>query len=128
MLRYLFVLIALTPLLGCTQVDDGLGQVHGKVTLNGGPFEGVSLSFRPKEGGRPGSGITDAQGNYVVYFTTTAIGAPLGKHDVVVSKMEFKDDDSGVGIELVPKDFRRYTFEVKPDVNNQFDIEMTDAQ
>lgn len=125
MLRGLLLCVLFTSLLGCSQVNDGLGQVHGNVTLNGEPYEGVSLSFRPKEGGRPGSAITDAQGNYVVYFTTTASGAPLGKHDVVVSKMEFRDDDSGVGIELIPKDFRSYTFEVKPDVTNQFDIDIT---
>ena len=126
MLRGLFVPVFLASLLGCSQVTDGLGQVHGTVTLNGEPYEGVSLSFCPNEGGRPGSAITDAQGNYVVYFTTTARGAPLGKHDVVVSKMKFRDDDSGVGIELIPMNFRSHTFEVKPDVNNQFDIDITE--
>lgn len=79
-------------------------------------------------GGRPGSAITDTQGNHVVYFTTTASGAPLGRHDVIVPKMEFRDDDSGVGIELIPKDFHSYTFEVKPDVNNQFDIDITETE
>lgn len=98
MLRGLFVPVLLISLLGCSQDNDGLGQVNGNVTLNGEPYEGVSLSFRPKGGGRPGSAITDTQGNYVVYFTTTANGAPLGRHDVIVSKMEFRDDDSGVGM------------------------------
>lgn len=128
MLRGLFVPVLLASLVGCSQSNDGLGQVHGNVTLNGEPYKGVSLSFRPKEGGRPGSAITDAQGNYVVFFTTTASGAPLGMHDVIVSKMEFRDDDSGVGIELIPKGFRSYSFEVKPDVNNQFDIDITETE
>ncbi len=128
MLRRSFVPVLLISILGCSQDHDGLGQVHGNVTRNGEPYKGVSLSFRPEDGGRPGSAITDAQGNYVVYFTTTASGAPLGKHNVVVSKMKFSDDDSGIGIELIPKDFRSYAFEVKPDVNNQFDIDIIENE
>ena len=42
-----------------------LGQVHGTITLDGKPLEGVSVLFEP-ENGRPSTAITDAAGKYPV--------------------------------------------------------------
>lgn len=117
--KAVFAVLALS-VAGCWGGPSNLAQVTGMVTLDGKPYEGVSLTFRP-EIGRPGSGVTDAEGRYKVYYTSTATGAPIGPQRVTVTKMYYPNPDS-VGIEMIPEGFREFSFEVLPNVTNEFNI------
>ncbi len=84
----LLVLAALaTGLAGCGSGSalPSLGQVKGKVTLDGGPAQGVVVIFMP-DAGRMSTGITDQNGEYVLEFDPGHQGAMLGKHKVRMTK------------------------------------------
>lgn len=60
---------------GCTPSNPyGTVSVTGKVTVDGAPLEGVTVSFVPPGDGMSAFGITDADGNYML----TTAGAPYG--------------------------------------------------
>lgn len=63
--------------------------VTGTVTINGEPFAGAGVSFRPdtdkgNESGFMPGGATDASGKYELMATAGAKGAPPGWYKVVV--------------------------------------------
>ncbi len=118
---FVVVLLALT-LVGCWGKDSNLAEVSGIVTLDGKPYEGVSLTFRPEGGGRPGVGKTGSDGRYTVHYTMSDSGAPIGVHRVTVTRMEYPNPDSGEGIETVPERFREFEFEVLPGQMNEFNV------
>jgi hypothetical protein len=69
--RFCFVVIPVFGLLvGCGQ---SLAPVKGRVTCNGKPVAEAQITFNPvgkdatdKEAGKPGTGFTDAEGNFVL--------------------------------------------------------------
>lgn len=71
---------------GCGSSGDRpqLGTVSGNVTMDGKPLVGVVVNFSP-ENGRTSSGVTDAQGNYVLIYAHGVKGAQVGKHTVHIS-------------------------------------------
>ena len=96
-----FVLVPLISLIlaGCGGSDrPSLAPASGIVTLNGEPVEGASLTFVPVAGGRPGSGVTDAQGRYSIKTYEDASGATVGEHKVSVIKI------SGPGVYVMQGD------------------------
>lgn len=83
----LAVLGAALALPGCGSATPppSLGQVKGKVMLDGGPAPGVVVIFMP-DTGRMSTGITDQNGDYVLEFDPGHQGAMLGKHKVRMTK------------------------------------------
>jgi hypothetical protein len=81
--------LALVLALGCG--GKRFVPVSGKVTLNGQPLAGATVSFQPiaPEGaveGAPGSAAkTDANGQYTLKASTGQDGAWVGKHRVRIS-------------------------------------------
>ncbi len=74
--------LSLAVFTGCGGGDlPELGTVHGKVTLDGKPVVGARVVFQPEEG-RPSTGVTDAEGNYELYYTVDVKGAIVGRHTV----------------------------------------------
>ena len=65
-----------------------LGTVTGKVTLDGEPVPGLSVTFIPEEGGSPSYGGTDDNGEYRLYFNQKRAGAELGSHKVIIQNRE----------------------------------------
>lgn len=61
--------------------------VTGKLTVDGAPMEGVTLSFFPDGGGVTASATTDAQGAFTVK-TSDQDGCPPGTYVVTVAKYE----------------------------------------
>tara|TARA_R110002072_G_scaffold173600_1_gene328224 strand:- start:13508 stop:14029 length:522 start_codon:yes stop_codon:yes gene_type:complete len=80
--------LSLFMLAGCGGSDrPALAPASGIVKLDGEPVEGASVTYHPVEGGRPGSGTTDAQGRYTIKTFQDAPGAAVGDHIVTVMKI-----------------------------------------
>lgn len=85
-----FVLgIAIMLIVGCGG-DDRVSAVTGTVTLDGEPIADATLTFMPKEGGRPGFGITDANGAFTLTTFAEGDGAAHGVHVVTITAVEEK--------------------------------------
>lgn len=64
-------------------------KVSGKVTMNGTPVPGATVSFQPSaNGGRAAVGITDDAGQYTLTTFSAGDGAVAGDYGVAVVKME----------------------------------------
>ena len=79
-----------------------LGTVTGKVTLDGEPVPGLSVTFIPEDRGSPSYGGTDENGVYRLYFNQNRVGAELGSHKVIIENREPETDDSGKPIDDTP--------------------------
>lgn len=73
--------------IGCSNPPVELGYVTGIITVDGEPLDNVTISFRPKAGGRPSFGLTDSNGYYTLYHTSKFAGAELGEHEVKIDLM-----------------------------------------
>ena len=86
-LPHFFVLL-LCCLAGCYQGNSlGTIPVTGKVTYNGQPVEGATISFMPDGQGRPATAISSSGGAYEL-STLDSKGAIPGPYTVVVRKTE----------------------------------------
>lgn len=77
----------LALVIGCSG-DDRVATVHGTVTLDGAPVSDASVTFMPKEGGRPAFGITEADGTYTLTTFEDGDGAMVGNHVVTVTAVD----------------------------------------
>jgi hypothetical protein len=109
------LLIPLALLCGCGQAN--MAPVKGRVTFKGKPVAQASLIFAPvqksdedKEPGKPGTGFTDADGNFVLSSYKPHDGAVIGQHRVTVTV----DDTNPVRC----KRQSHLTVEVKPGDND----------
>lgn len=59
-----------------------VAAVSGTVTYQGKPLEGYRVVFMPTDGRRPATGITDAQGKFILGTNAANDGAPPGTHKV----------------------------------------------
>ena len=70
-------------------------EVTGLVTLDGKPFPGVIVQFEPVDGDQtrlpPGTGMTNAQGRYIVLRPGGKSGAVVGRNTVRVLHGEGAD-------------------------------------
>lgn len=128
-LRYLVsAVFFIASVSGCGSGD--FGSVNGKVTLDGKPLKGASVTFQPVKKGRPSSGITDEEGNYVLKYTADQEGAEIGEHIVRISLEETEKDEFGEEVSLgetVPAKFNvesELKREVKPG-DNKFDFKLS---
>lgn len=87
LLSFCFLLCLSTT--GCTKKAglEGLYPVQGKITLDGAPLEGATITFLPMEGGnRAASALSNAQGTFKVRTLLPDDGAAPGNYAVSVSK------------------------------------------
>lgn len=74
--------------LGCSQSNElGTVPVSGKVTYQGKPVEGATVSFLAEGDARPATGISGADGVYKL-MTLNYEGAMPGNYTVLVEKIE----------------------------------------
>ncbi len=84
---------------GCGKSRPALGQVTGKVTLQGEPVEGAAVMFVPQAGGRTATGVTNAAGEYRLTTFDPEDGALVGRCNVAISKQVISGataDDQGL--------------------------------
>ena len=130
-LAVVLVLASLTGLSGCGGggQERAVAPVKGKVTANGQPVKGGSVTFRPtaqvagKSGvtGKPASGAVKDDGTFVLSTYGDGDGAVIGKHVVTFTpfmKGPESDDDKPAPSPyagMVPKS---PDVEVKPGAND----------
>jgi hypothetical protein len=73
---------------GCKDSELELTPVEGTVTLDGKPLAGAGVLFQPEGGGRPATGITDAEGKFTLTTLEQGDGAHVGMNQVSVTKEE----------------------------------------
>jgi len=121
------LLLAGLGLSGCGNANLNVAPVSGTVTLDGAPLKSASVTFQPKEGGRPSFGVTNDQGRYVLEYSINELGAKVGACTVRIST-ENRSEDSSVksAKELVPKRYFKTPLEVQVEPkSNTIDITLT---
>jgi hypothetical protein len=66
----------------------GPSQVRGRVLLDGAPVSGATVTFMPVQGGRPASGITDADGRFRLMTFKKEDGILPGEYKVIVTRSD----------------------------------------
>ena len=82
-----------------------LVPVSGAITLDGKPLSGVALVFTPTGStrGTGATGYTDTAGKYELTATHGGKGTPVGKYQVVATKLVMPDgSDFPVGFSVAP--------------------------
>ncbi len=122
--------LAIVLISGCATRDD-LGQVRGRITLDGTPLSGASIEFTPTGRGSTAYGRSDDQGEYSIMFTQNVSGASIGENLVRISTYDISDDQ-GYLVPLVEKVPARYN--VNSDVlvavelgGNEFNFDLQSA-
>lgn len=109
--------LVLIPAAGCGGAN--MAKVKGRVVFGGKPVKEAQVTFSPaggqKETGKPGTGFTDADGNFELSTFKNYDGALLGSHNVLV----MVDDTNPAKC----KRTKSLALEVKPG-GNEFTIEM----
>jgi hypothetical protein len=77
-------MMACVALVGCSRGPQ-VGAVTGTVAYGGQPLPGIKVTFDPVAGGRSSTGITGADGGYVLQYTRDRNGALVGMHEVRVN-------------------------------------------
>ena len=116
---------------GCGRSDiPELGQVKGRVAARGQPLPGVMVQFIPESGGRPGSGITDEQGEFELTYTADYTGTKVGPNRVEITTI-WPDGEPPPGEkEKIPAKYNSQS-ELKEDVqpgDNFFDFNLELAE
>lgn len=141
----LLAALAVVLSIGCGPTGPRLVPVHGKLTLNGTPLEGATVTFAPAPTNpviTPGGASSGPAGAFIAKSGDQEGLAP-GKYKVVVTKAalkggakvpdEFKDDPmmavtSGLTIESLPPEYGNadtspFNLEV-PDAGGTFDFDV----
>ncbi|TWT59843.1 carboxypeptidase-like regulatory domain-containing protein [Rubinisphaera italica] len=90
-----------------------LGQVSGKVTLNGNPLADAQVTFTPvdTDSGNTSSGTTDSSGAYELHYTGENMGAIPGEHKVTIIVGEGATPSFPEGVDpdkLSPQERQKY--------------------
>ncbi len=96
---------ALTMCSGCGGHAKGLpelGQVTGTVTLDGQPLAGARVRFEPQVAAAMSNGLTDASGEYELWYTSDVKGAAVGSHLVRIETPPNPDPASGAMPVMLP--------------------------
>ncbi|UUO08614.1 carboxypeptidase-like regulatory domain-containing protein [Blastopirellula sp. J2-11] len=109
-------LLALTLGCGGEPIDPEYKPVSGMVTLDGQPLPDAQISFVPPETGSSGSGFTDENGKYELYYAARRAGAKLGENQVFITKNKPSTGKQGefagrseADMEMLPARYNRKT-------------------
>ena len=138
--RFLVVLFILFVVLcGMTMWNQGphYGYVTGTITIDGCPAPAdVEVSFQPQSvDGSPSVGVTNAEGQYEMYFAQSQKGVQLG---LCYVRFEPPTSDDGKATVKIPKSYSEgddHVVEVKPghqtfdfDIKTKTDVEIEQEQ
>jgi hypothetical protein len=104
--------------------------VTGKVTYNGQPVEGATVTFASTESNTPGAGMTAADGSYKLSVKPGNYAAMVVKFEAPVVSQEQPDGEVETK-QLLPAKYGDHMqsplkFEVKKGDANVFDLPLTD--
>ncbi len=105
---------------GCGSDLPPLGNVSGKVTMDGEPLAGVIINFKPEDG-RMATGTTDKDGRYTLEYVYGAEGTKVGKSTVMF------EWPLGKGGKPIPKRYTGLDSELKVEVadgRNEFNFDL----
>ena len=107
---------------GCSTPGDQppVGQVTGKVSIDGNPLSGVIISFMP-DLGRAATAVTDEDGEYDLIYLDGVKGCKIGPNSVI-----FAVPTGGSPSHAIPKKYQSKS-DLKADVksgSNTFDFEL----
>jgi len=97
--------------IGCGPSGPELGEVTGKVTLDGEPVHRATIIFQPvAEGGSPSIAETQEDGSYELYYTDRP-GALIGEHEVMITTGRQISTEEGGGEvpEMLPPKYNEQT-------------------
>jgi hypothetical protein len=120
------VCVLMVSTLGCNS-GTPMGQVQGKVTVDGKPVKGLEVNFQPKDPaiGTTATGYTQADGSYKLHYPGDKEGAPVGDYTVSIAGGE-TDDETGIKV-TIPAKYNSQT-ELNRTVvagENKIDFELT---
>ena len=121
-------IMCLALLTGCGG-DSNIGNVSGKITLNGKPLEGAFVTFTPtrSEGtGKTSFGKTASDGTYSMVLSESQEGVYIGENLVRIKTGDVTPDEGRVIEETVPNIYNSRSNllkEVKSG-SNTFDFEL----
>lgn len=129
--RYKWLFLSAVCLAGCSSNladQPELGQVTGKVTMDGAPLANAMVVFAPVSG-RSSSGVTGADGKYELQYLHKVRGAQVGSHKVQITTY-YPDEDSPAAQkakEKIPAQFNtKSTLTAMVDFGtNEIDFELT---
>ncbi len=91
-------------LCGCQEGPE-LGEVTGKVTMQGQPVPFAYVVFQPIERGTYASAYTKVDGTYNLQFSESRNGAQVGKHQISIrtaAEDEIQVEDKTTGLMVTP--------------------------
>ena len=91
---HLLPILIIAVCLGCGGGPE-LGEVTGRVTLDGQPVPGATVTFQPTDGRQPSTGETNENGEYTLVFTEKQAGALVGEHTVAIETFQLGTDAAG---------------------------------
>ncbi len=94
----------LIVLAGCSSPTPDLGEVQGRVTMEGQPLANVQVTFAPEKSSEKSplpisTGTTDRDGSYRLKTTVGTAGAAVGSHRVIVEDIAADAPSEGNGRE-----------------------------
>ncbi|MFO0919167.1 MAG: hypothetical protein U0872_12740 [Planctomycetaceae bacterium] len=125
---WLIGVLGVTSLAGCGSGDlPVLAPVTGKVTMDGQPLDSMAVEFNPEKGGKPGRGLTDADGNYELIYDNHIKGAQVGMNKVSVTTFWPEGEPPAGAKEIIPPKYNSQTTLIKEvkKGRNTIDIELT---
>ncbi|MBN1912685.1 MAG: Ig-like domain-containing protein [Pirellulales bacterium] len=120
MKRTCIILACVLPIFiaGCGPDGPKLVPVEGAVTFNGRPLADTLIEFQPDDPmASPSSGVTDADGHYVLQFDPERYGAMPGMHTVTIST---ENENTGKR-EILPPKYNTQT-ELKREVKDETNV------
>jgi hypothetical protein len=110
---------------GCRHSDmPTLGQVRGRVTVDGKPAVRAMIAFQPKMAGRESFACTDDDGKYELKYLGDLMGAGVGENSVRISMQRTPDPRT----EKLPSKYNTNTtlkYEVKPGNNDDVNFDLS---
>lgn len=98
-----------------------LGEVTGEVTIDGRPLPGANIVFRPQNGGRPATALSDGEGKYelaYLIYPQLVKGTCTGENTVFISTYQGNTGPMRkIRPELVPDCYRGTTSDLKVHVD-----------
>lgn len=116
---------ALCFLTGCGGSEVPLGDVTGRVMMDGQPLPNALVRFMPEKGGRSSQGRTDSDGRYKLDYSARSEGALVGKAQVMITTGSLEDRTRRAS-ETVPRKYNddtELTAEVKRG-SNELDFDL----